>query len=511
MVAIILAVFMAILDTSIVNVAIPKMMAVFGVTQLDIQWVLTAYTLVVGSLVPVTGYLGERLGYKKVFLYALAVFTIGSGLCGAAWSNGSMIFFRIVQAIGGGALMPVSMAMMFRMFPKERRGLAMGIFGIAVMFAPAIGPTLSGYIVDYLDWRLIFYINVPIGIINFFLAMSALNEVQTLSTKRFDLPGFIFSTIGFSTLLYGLGEVADKGWRDPGVVTYLAIAGISLLLFIIRELTAEDPMLDLRLFGNVTFTITQLISTTATVMLMGSLFIVPIFLQNIIGLSAVQTGLLLLPQAVMSGIMMPIAGALFDRIGARPLAIVGMLITATSLYLNHYIDVSTSNATLVSWFVLRAIGIGLLMMPVQTAGMNTVPMNKVGQGTAITNTVRQVAASFGIAWLALLLSQRTKFHSAVMSDEMNMFSPTVANGMTQLQSSFQQAGQTAAQAKTSAVMTMYGQIQIHSIVQAMDDIFFIISIVALGGAVLSLFLRGTRHKRQPGAAGEPAKRHVAME
>ncbi|MCZ8516652.1 DHA2 family efflux MFS transporter permease subunit [Paenibacillus filicis] len=490
--AIIIAVFMAILDTSIVNVAIPKMMAVFGVTQTDIQWVLTAYTLVVGALVPVTGYLGDRLGYKKVFLYALVIFTIGSGLCGAAWSNGSMIVFRIIQAIGGGALMPVSMAMMFRMFPPERRGFAMGMFGIAIMFAPALGPTLSGYIVEYSNWRLIFYINLPIGVINFFLATAALKETQTLSTQKFDLPGFLFSTIGFSTLLYGLGEVASKGWSNPEVVSFLIIAVFSLTLFVIRELTTDAPMMDLRLLANYTFTIAQLLSIIATVVLMGGLFIIPIFLQNISGLTPLQTGLVLLPQAVISGIMMPIAGYLFDKIGARPLAFTGLAIAAYSLYLNHFIDVNTSNTTLIGWFVLRAVGIGFMMMPVQTAGMNTVPMNKIGQGTAITNTVRQVAASFGIAWMALLLSQRTTYHAATLSDEMNIFSPTVANGVNNLQTAFAASGQSTDQAYLLTLLYLNGQLQTRAVVQAMDDIFIVTSILAAVGAAISLLLRRSK-------------------
>jgi EmrB/QacA subfamily drug resistance transporter len=494
MLAIIIAVFMAILDTSIVNVAIPKMMAVFGVTQTDIQWVLTGYTLVVGALVPVTGYLAERMGYKKVFLYALVIFTVGSGLCGAAWSNGSMIVFRIIQAIGGGALMPVSMAMMFRMFPPERRGLAMGIFGIAVMFAPAIGPTLSGYIVEYLDWRLIFYINLPIGVFNFFLATAALRETETVSTKKFDLPGFLFSTIGFSTLLYGLGKVADKGWSNPEVVLFLIIAVFSLTLFVIRELTTDTPMLDLRLLGNFTFTISQLLSLISTVVLMGGLFIIPIFLQNISGLSPFQTGLLLLPQAVVSGIMMPIAGYLFDKIGARPLAFTGLVIAAFSLYLNHLIDVNTSHTTLIGWFVLRAVGIGFMMMPVQTAGMNTVPMNKIGQGTAITNTVRQVAASFSIALMALLLSQRTSFHAATISNTMNIFSPNVTDSVNHLQTAFAASGQSPDQAYLLTLLYLDGQLQTRAVVQAMDDIFIVTSILAAVGAVISLLLRRSKQR-----------------
>jgi EmrB/QacA subfamily drug resistance transporter len=495
MLAMILAVFMAILDTSIVNVAVPKMMAVFSVSQTQITWVLTAYSLVVGALIPITGYLGDKFGYKRVFIYSLVVFTIGSALCSAAWSNNSMIVFRIIQAVGGGALMPVSMVMMFRMFPPEKRGMAMGLFGISVMFAPAVGPTLSGYIVEYLDWRLIFSINVPIGIVDIFLAAAVLKEFKVDNPGKFDLWGFLTSSTGLATLLYGFGMVADKGWHDKEVIIFLSIASVCLIAFVIIELTIERPMLDLSLLKNFTFTITLLISSTTMVILMGSLFLLPVFLENVSGLSPIQTGLLLLPQAVVSGVMMPIAGALFDKIGAKPLAVIGMIITAYALYLTRQLDVTTSFSTLVGWLMLRALGVGLVMMPVQTAGMNTVPMHKMGQGTALSNAIRQVSASFGIAWLALLFSDQRTFHAAAMSDEMNMLSPTVQNNVSQVQSQYMVLGQSFAQAKSSAIGYIYGQIQIQATIQAMDDVFLMTVGLALVAVVLSVFMKTVKRSK----------------
>ncbi|HET7615815.1 MAG TPA: DHA2 family efflux MFS transporter permease subunit, partial [Bacillales bacterium] len=320
LIAIIMGVFMAVLDTSIVNVALPNMMSVFGVGQNSIQWVVTAYTLAVGSIIPVTGYLGERFGYKKIYILALIVFTVGSALCGAAWSNSSMILFRIIQAVGGGAIMPVSMAMVTRMIPKEKRGFAFGVFGIAIMFAPAIGPTLSGYITEFLNWRLIFYLNVPIGIVDFFLAQLFLENTETRSMKKFDLPGFIFSVIGFSTLLYGFGEVPDHGWQSTAVMPFIVISIVSLALFVIRELSVEEPMLDLRLLKNFSFSFVLILVGVTSVMLLGVLFLLPIFLENIMNFSPFKTGLILLPQALVAGLLMPVAGLLFDRIGLKPLA-----------------------------------------------------------------------------------------------------------------------------------------------------------------------------------------------
>lgn len=495
---ILLAVFMAILDTSIVNVSLPKMMAVFGVGTTDIQWVLTAYTLVVGALVPVTGYLGDRFGYRRIFLVALVIFTVGSGLCGAAWSNQAMIFFRILQAIGGGALMPVSMAMIFRMFPPERRGAAMGMFGIAVMFAPAIGPTLSGYITEYLNWRLIFYINVPVGILDFFLALAVLKEVGQPIERRFDFWGFLTSTVGFSTLLYGLGIVADKGWGDVEVVSYLTVAIVSLIAFVTIELSVKEPMMELRLLKNVQFTLTLIITSITSIVLFGTLFLLPVFLQNISGLSALQTGLLLLPQALTTGVMMPIAGRLYDKFGARWLAVIGLALTAYSCYLMQDLDVNTAKSTIVMWLMVRAVGIGMTMMPVQTAGMNALHIRHVGQATAITNTARQVAASFGIAWLTVLLTNRTINHVAWNREAMSMFNPITTGMFNHVQSMFASLGTNGAHLAT--VMMLLGKVRVMSTVQAMDDVFYVLSWVTLVCILLSFFLHVKRKGKDKSAA-----------
>ncbi|MED4603824.1 DHA2 family efflux MFS transporter permease subunit [Paenibacillus validus] len=498
MVALILGVFMAILDTSIVNVAIPKMMSVFGVNQSQIEWVVTAYALVSGALVPATGFLGDRFGYKKMYVISLAIFTIGSGLCGIAWSNNAMIVFRIVQAVGGGAMMPISMAMILRMIPVERRGIAMGMFGIAIMFAPATGPTLSGYIVEYLDWRLIFTINVPIGILDLFLSAAFLREFKSEVKRRFDLAGFLTSSLGLASLLYGVGLVSEKGWTDHEVLAFVLTGLVSLIAFITIELHVKDPLLDLSLMKNWTFTLTVSISSLVTVIMMGVLFLLPIFLQSVSGLSAVQTGLLLLPQALMSGFMMPIAGALYDKIGAKAIAVIGMLITAYALYLTSQLSMETSHGTIVFWMCLRAAGMGLMMMPMQTAGMSTVPMDKVGQGTALSNTIRQVSGAFGIAWLSMLFTDRRNFHSASYAEQLNMFSTSVTDQINRLQNSFVALGQSASQARASALSYVAGQVQIEATITALDDVFILTAALSLVALALSLLIKEKKRKGEPG-------------
>nr|NNM91218.1 DHA2 family efflux MFS transporter permease subunit [Bacilli bacterium] len=403
MIAIVLGVFMAILDNTVVNVAIPKMMSVFAATQNEIQWVVTAYMLVTGMLTPISGYLGDRFGQKRVYLFALAVFTLGSAMAGFAWSTETMIAFRVFQAVGGAMLMPTSMAIMFSLSPPERRGTIMGIWGIALMFAPALGPTLSGYLVEYVDWRLIFYINVPFGILSFFLVTASLPTMRGSKKERFDFWGFITSLIGFFSLLYALSEAPSDGWGSPTIMIFLFLAAVFLALFVAIELTTESPMLDLRLLARRVFLTATITSSLISIALLGVLFILPVFLQDSLGLTPLQTGLLTLPGALVTAVTMPISGYLFDRFGARVMGIFGLIITFATSILYTYLNVNWTFTMIMMLYTIRSLGMGLTMMPVSTAGLNDVPRHLVSRGTALQNTTRNVAGSIGTAFLSTVM------------------------------------------------------------------------------------------------------------
>lgn len=403
MLAIVLGVFMAILDNTVVNVAIPKMMSVFNTTQSQIQWVITAYMLVIGMLTPVSGYLGDRFGQKRVYIFALLVFTIGSALCGLAWNSDVLITFRILQAIGGAMLMPTSMTILFSMAPPERRGAVMGIWGIALMFAPALGPTLSGYFVEYLDWRLIFYINVPVGFFSFLLVTATIPAMKGRHQERMDWPGFITSLIGFFSLLYALSDAPSDGWHSINVMSFLFVGLVSLALFVVVELTSDRPMLDLRLLARRVYLASLVSTSLLSISMFGVLFLLPIFLQNAIGLSPLQTGLLTLPGALITGVLMPISGFLFDRIGARPLGLLGLAIMAVTSYFFLGLNVDWAFGAIMLIYLFRQAGMGLSMMPISTAGMNDVPPSLISRATALQNTVRNVAGSIGTAYLSTVM------------------------------------------------------------------------------------------------------------
>ncbi len=411
MLGIILGVFMAILDNTIVNVAIPKMISVFSTTQTHIEWVITAYLLVTGMLTPMSGYLGDRFGQKQVYLAALTLFTTGSALCGLSWNADVIIVFRIWQAIGGAMLMPTSMTLLFSMAPPQRRGAIMGIWGIALMFAPALGPTLSGYLVQYVDWRLIFYINVPIGIICFLLVVATIPTLP--GAGKADPPdwaGFITSLVGFFSLLYALSEAPTDGWSSITILSFLVLAGIALSAFVVIELTTDHPMLDLRLLGRRVYLMAIVTTSLLNIALLGVLFLLPVFLQEGIGLTPLQTGLLTLPGALLTGALMPVSGVLFDRIGARPLGIVGLGVLAVTSFMFTNIDYNWTFSWILLLYMFRSVGMGIAMMPLSTAGMNDVPQHLISRGTALQNTMRNVAGSIGTAWMSTIMQTGAAQH-----------------------------------------------------------------------------------------------------
>ncbi|MDB5083226.1 MAG: drug resistance transporter, EmrB/QacA subfamily [Bacilli bacterium] len=494
--AVTLAAFMAVLDASIVNIAIPKMMAVFASSAGEIQWVLTAYMLTMGVITPVTGYLSERFGSKSVLLLSLLIFIVGSALCGAAWSTWSMVFFRIIQAIGGGMMMPVAMTIMLGLFPPQKRGLAMGITGIAIMFAPAVGPTLSGYITEYLNWRLIFYINVPVGIVDLILLTVLLQNQVLHKRKSFDFAGFVLSSAGFGALLYALSEGPSKGWASPEILFWLIIAVVALAFFIWVELSRKtEAMLDIRIFADTTFTLSSIIMSVATIALFGVIFFIPLFLQNLQGLSAMQTGLLMLPSALASGVMMPVSGMLYDKIGAKINVIVGLVIISITTYLLAQIDTQTSYQNLLWLMTIRGFGLGMTMMPITTAAIAHVTPDKMPQANALINTIRNVAGSIGIAILTSVLQLRQAFHAGVLTASASTYNVSTVETFHNLTGLFMQRGLSQLQAQAAALGQIMAQVQIAAFVQSTDDVLLVTTGITLFGLLLSLFIRNVKKTR----------------
>lgn len=490
--------FMSILDTSIVNIAIPKMMAVFSVGTDDAQWILTAYMLTMGVIQPATGYLCEAYGTRRMYLLSMSIFTLGSFLCGIAWSNDSMILFRILQAVGGGLIIPVTMTIVYKNFPPEQRNMAMGVWGISAMVAPAVGPTLSGYLVEYWDWRLIFTINIPIGIIGYAAAAIVLREMPFARDQKFDGGGFITSAIGLFCLLLALSKGTQEGWTSAYIIALFYISIASLTLFILIELRHENPILDLRIFSDWNFTFSMITTFIGTMGLYGAIFMVPLFMENLRGYTAMQTGVLLFPSAATAGIMMPIAAKLADRFGAKPVVVAGMFLLGMGTMPFMYLDMDTSYEYVMGIMVLRGLGLGLFMMPVTVLGMANVPLSKVSRASSINNALRQISGSMGIAILTTVLQNRQIFHLQHIGENMNRNSPNVQGMLTSGQQLFMHHGDVswAAHIKALAVLSQLSAQQ--SFIFAFDDGFFVLSLICLVGVLPALVLKAIKADKDSG-------------
>ncbi|MDA1476115.1 DHA2 family efflux MFS transporter permease subunit [Bacillus changyiensis] len=488
--------FVAILNQTLLNVAMPHLMTEFNVSATTIQWLTTGYMLVNGVLIPLSAFLIVRFGGRNLFLTAMLLFTIGTLICGLAPNFSTMLIGRLIQATGGGVLQPLVMTTILLIFPPESRGKGMGIFGLAMMFAPAVGPTLSGWVIEHYSWRIMFYGLVPVGIIVIICGVVLFKNITAPQKIKLDQTGALLSIIGFASLLYGVSEAGTDGWDDPIVLATMIIGVIGITAFVIQQLKSKEPMLDFRVFKYDMFSLSSVINAIITVALYTGMFLLPIYLQNLVGFTALQSGLLMLPGAIVTLLMSPIAGALFDKVGARPLAIVGLIITAVTTYQFTQLTLDTPYFTIMVIYAIRAFGMSMLMMPIMTAGMNQLPQHLNSHGTAMSNTLRQISGSIGTSLMTTIYTKRTAFHYATMADQANTADPSFMHLLqTKIQSVAQSMHISLAEAKQYVVQYMVGQSQLKSNVMGINDAFIWAVGFCIVGIVLSLFLRDVRKDR----------------
>jgi EmrB/QacA subfamily drug resistance transporter len=452
--AVIIGMIMVILDSTVVNVAIPGLQADFNSPLSTIQWTITGYTLALSAVIPLAGWMSDRFGAKRIFMISIVLFTLGSVLCALAQTAEQLIIYRILQGIGGGMVSPIGMAMVFRLAPADKMGSVMGMLGIPMLLAPALGPVLSGWLVEYVTWQWIFLINLPIGIAAVIVGIRLLpKDIINKKVPSLDIWGMLLAPIAFATLAYGVTQ-GGKSWTSTSTVTSLIIGGVALILFIIVELRHKQPLLELRAFGSSDFTRGVLVSWITMIALFGSILLVPIYLQQIMGYGALKTGLILLPQALASAVMMPVGGKLFDKFGARPVSIVGMIIITVSLYMLARISLETGLGTIITSIILMGIGMGLSMMAINTHVLQSVPKKLVTRVTPLTTAAQQVVLSFAVAGLTGYLTSRILHHTLTITNPLE------------------------------AATAGYG------------DTFLVATAIAILGGLLSLTLR--KPKKQPG-------------
>ena len=406
-IAFVFGVFMDILDTTIVNVAIPALQDEFGVTASRIEWVVTGYLCSLAVWIPASGWIGDRYGTKKTFLFALFMFTLASALCGAAWSANSLTAFRVLQGVGGGMLAPVGTAMLFRAYPPNERARASAVLAIPTVLAPALGPVLGGVLVTHTSWRWIFLVNVPIGIAGLAFSAKYLQEHKEPRSGGFDVAGFVLSGTGLALVLFALAEGPLKGWRSPEVLLTGVFGVVAFALLVVVELRVAEPMLDLRLFGDRMFRQANIATMALSGSLLGLLFLLPQFLQGLRGLSAQQSGLATFPQALGVMTMARVAGNLYPRIGPRRLMMFGALTNALVTVCFVFIGLGTSLWWVRLLMYARGLTMAFVMVPMQAASFVTIPPHKTGRASSLSSTNRQVGAALGVAILATVLVSRT--------------------------------------------------------------------------------------------------------
>ncbi|KAB8139103.1 multidrug efflux MFS transporter [Gracilibacillus oryzae] len=405
MIVLISGAFVAILNQTLLGTALPHIMADLEINEALAQWLQSIFMLVNGIMIPITAFLIGKFTTRSLFLTAMGSFAVGTLICAIAPGFYVLLIGRVLQAAGAGIMMPLMQTIMFLVFPIEKRGTAMGMFGLVIAFAPAIGPTLSGYLVQHFDWRSLFYVILPIAILDIIVAVKILVNVTKQTDPKVDIPSIVLSTLGFGGLLYGFSTAGDvnHGWTSPLVLIPLIIGAVTLYIFISRQLKIAQPILEFRIFQYKMFTLTTAIGMISFFAMIGGAIILPIMMQSYLGFTAVQSGLMLLPGALLMGAMNPITGRLFDKFGGKWLAIIGLGLLTVTTFLFSTLTTETSFLYLTIVNAVRMFGIAMVMMPVTTAGLNQLPSDMVPHGTAMNNTMRQMAGAIGTALLVSIM------------------------------------------------------------------------------------------------------------
>lgn len=396
--------FLAILNQTLLVTATPHVMKEFDLSENAGQWVTTIFMLVNGIMIPITALLMETFTTRRLFVTSMLIFSLGTVVCLLSVNFPVLMVGRVIQASGAGILMPLMMTVMMLIFPREQRGFAMGMAGLVIGFAPGIGPTLSGWIIDIFPWRSLFLIVLPLAIIDIIFAYFFMKDVISRTFPKVDILSIIFSVFGFGGLLYGFSSVGDFGWSYPPALIALGVGAVALTIFITRQLKLTEPILEFRVLTYGIYALTMVVSMIAFMMLIAAETILPIYMQVMADFSAFESGLVILPGALLMGLMSPVVGKIFDKAGARGLLITGFSIVVVTTFFFTRLTEDTTLFYLMIVFAVRMFGIAMLMMPSTTAGLNELPDTLMPHGTAMTNTMRQIAASIGTAVLVTVMS-----------------------------------------------------------------------------------------------------------
>ncbi|MCL5408760.1 MAG: DHA2 family efflux MFS transporter permease subunit [Candidatus Omnitrophica bacterium] len=492
--------FMAVLDATIVNVALPNLMGQFGTTLDQIQWVMTAYLLTFGVMLPASGWLADNFGYKKMYFLGMLLFTLGSFLCSVSWSENVLIAFRVIQGIGGGLIMPVGMAIVMREFPIEKRGLALGLWGIAAATSISFGPYLGGFLIDKVRWQAIFDINVPIGIFGMLTTLVIQREYISQHKKAFDLIGFITMSIFLLALLVALAEGTAEwntgGWHSRFILSCFAISFLFFVLFLINEMVVNKahPFVKLNLMKDFNFTMANFVLFIFGVGIFGSTFILPLYLENSMGYTPLEAGTVFLFPGIVQGVASAISGFLSDKWNPKILSFIGMVILGYSLYLNHYLYLYSSYSQIIMPLYLRGLGMGLLFTPLSKIALSNITADQTAQASGLYNVIRQIGGSFGVAIFITILTNKQILHTSLYGQSV-INSPVFDKTKSVVQYFVQQhAGGPTHNIMNQTLALLGTYISNTAFVSSVEDAFLISAILTFIALIPIIFLR-ISHKK----------------
>jgi DHA2 family multidrug resistance protein len=490
-----------ILDMSVANVALGHIQGSMSAGLDEVTWVLTSYLVSNAIIIPITGWLAGTFGRKNYLIFSLALFTFSSLMCGAAPNLETLIFFRVLQGLGGGALQPLALSILLETFPPKEHGMAMAVYGIGVVFGPILGPLLGGYLTDTMSWRWIFYINLPLGgvaILMTFLFIFDPHYIRRQET-RIDYLGLMFLTIGLGCLQLVLDRGEREDWFGSSfIVALTVIAGICLLAFVIVELRVSYPVVNLRIFKNRSFSSGNVIMFLGFFSFFGSIVLMPIYLQNLMGYTAFLAGLVLGPGGLATLFLMPLIGRLIGRVDSRILLSFGVLTNAYALYLMSHFNLDVDFRTIIWTRIIQGIGISFFFVPLSTLTLSSIPKPQMGNGSAIFNLLRNLGGSFGVAFITTALSRRSQFHQSHLTEGFSIYDFKLQQAFPSLQTFLLGRGLEGTTAKQGALEILYGLLQKQAAMLGFADVFYLLFLFFLCLVPLIWVIR----RGEPGAAGE---------
>jgi DHA2 family multidrug resistance protein len=495
---------MGTIDASIVNVAIPHLRGAVGATIEEIAWVTTGFIIANVIVMPLTAFFGRLFGQKRVYMAALVIFLVGSVLCGIARTLPTLVIFRVFQGLGAGALQPTEQAILRQTFPPKEQGMAMAFFGMAVILGPAFGPTLGGYIVDNYSWPWIFYINLPVGALGLFMVQRFVHEPEDIRAaneaaaarqrKNMDWAGIALLAIGVATLQYVLEEGQRDDWFDSRVITYCSIVSVvTLAAFVIRELSAPVPAVDLTLFRDTVFTSGTLIGAVMFAMLLSITFLLPVFMQEILGFTAMQSGIALMPRSLVMLVAMPVVGRIYNKVSPRGTVAFGVGLFAVTAYMMSHYTLETSSGQVVNALLLQGVAFSCLWIPLTTVALASVPRHQLADATGLNSLLRQIGGSLGLALFASLIPTYTKTAAVGLSSHVTAGSPDVQNRLALITQSLVARGYDVATAGTAARRILGGMVLRQATMLTFEKLFLASGILFLLVLPLLFFLKSPDH------------------